>query len=71
MASLVKYQTSRYWVAAFIDSTGRQRRRTTRETDRKRAQTVADQFERVAKRQGSPQRVKQILAEFLPRAIRA
>jgi len=64
MASVVKQPSSRYWIAAFRDSCGRQHRRTTRETDRKRAQAVAEQLERVAKRRGSPQRVRQIFAEF-------
>ena len=49
---------------AFRDASGRQHRRTTREVDRKRAQAVAVQFERMAKRKGSPQRVRQILSEF-------
>ena len=44
---------------------GRQHRRTTRETDRKRALAVAEQYERVAKSKGNPQRVRQILSEFL------
>ena len=64
MASLVKAPTSKYWIAAFRDASGRQHRRTTREIDRKRAQAVAEKYERVAQRKGSPQRVKQILSEF-------
>ena len=64
MASLVKVPTSKYWIAAFRDASGRQHRRTTREIDRKRAQVVADKYERVAQRKGSPQRVRQILSEF-------
>lgn len=64
MASLVKYPRSKYWIAAFRDSRGRQHRRTTREMDRKRALAVADQYERVAKRKGNPQRVRATFAEF-------
>ena len=64
MASVVKQLNSRYWIAAFRDASGRQHRRTTREIDRKRAQAVAEQFARVAKRKGSPQRVRQIFTEF-------
>ena len=45
-------------------ASGRQHRRTTREVDKKRAQAVAEQFERVAKRKGNPQRVRRILSEF-------
>ena len=64
MASVIRYPRSKYWFAAFRDSRGRQHRRTTRETDKRRAQRVADQFERIAQRKGNPQRVRQIFAEF-------
>ena len=64
MASVVKQPSCKYWIAAFRDASGRQHRRTTREIDRKRAQAVAEQFERVAQRKGNPQRVRQIFAEF-------
>jgi integrase len=64
MASVIRYSSGRYWIAAFRDSSGRQHRRTTREVDRKRAQAVAEKFEMVAKRKGSPQRVRQIFSEF-------
>jgi hypothetical protein len=64
MASVVKQPSCKYWIAAFRDASGRQHRRTTRETDRKRALAVAEQFERVAQRKGNPHRVRQIFAEF-------
>ncbi len=60
MATVVRQPSCKYWIAAFRDASGRQHRRTTREIDKKRAQAVAEQFERVAKRKGSPQRVRQI-----------
>ena len=64
MASVIRYQKSRYWVAAFRDASGKQHRRTTRETSRKRALAVAEQFERVAKRQVSAARVRKTFSEF-------
>src|SRR6516162_7936668 len=64
MASLVKLPQSKYLVAAFRDSRGRQHRRSTRETDRKRAQRVADVYERVAKGKGNASRVRQTISEF-------
>jgi integrase len=64
MASIIKYPSGRYWIAAFRDASGRQHRRTTREVEKKRARTVAEQYERLAKRQGSPQRVRRILSDF-------
>jgi integrase len=65
MASVRKYPSSRYWIGIFYDASGRQFRRTTRETTRARAQLVANQFERAAKSRGSVQRVRQTLNEFL------
>ena len=64
MASLIRYQKSQYWVAAFRDASGKQHRRTTRETSRKRALAVAAQFERVARRQASAARVRKTFSEF-------
>jgi integrase len=64
MASVIRYPSGRYWIAAFRDASGRQHRRTTRETDKKRAQAVAEKYEMAAKRKGSPQRVRQIFHEF-------
>ena len=64
MASIVRSHSSRYWIAAFRDASGKQHRRSTREADKKRALAVAQQYERVAKRQGSPQRVRQVFSEF-------
>ena len=49
----------------FRDASGRQHRRTTRETNRSRAQAVAEKYEHVAKARGNPQRVRKILSEFL------
>ena len=46
-------------------SSGKQHRRTTRETDKKRALAVALAYERAAKGKGHTQRVRQILSEFL------
>ena len=64
MASIVRSHSSRYWIAAFRDASGKQHRRSTREADKKRALAVAQQCERIAKRQGSPQRVRQAFSEF-------
>ena len=65
MASVVKQPSCKYWIAAFRDSGSKQHRRTTRETDRKRAQAVAEKYEHAAKARGNPQRVRKILSEFL------
>ena len=62
MAFVLKYPTSRYWIASFYDANGRLRRRSTRETNRNRALEVARNYEKAAKGIGSPQRVRQVLS---------
>jgi integrase len=64
MASLVRYSHCRYWIAAFRDASGRQCRQSTREVDKRRAQSVADQYERIAKRKGNPQHVREVFSRF-------
>jgi integrase len=65
MATVLQSPTSRYWIAAFRDASGKQYRRTTRETNRTRAQAVAEKYEHAAKARGNSQRVRKILSEFL------
>jgi integrase len=45
MASVWRHPLSKYWTACFRDLAGKQRRITTKETDRKRAQRLADEYE--------------------------
>ena len=64
MASLIRQPRSKYWTAAFRDLEGKQRRRSTCETNRKRAQAVADQLERAAQSKGNLARLRRNFAEF-------
>ena len=64
MSSLIRQPTSKYWTAAFRDSEGNQRRRSTGETNRKRAQAVADQLERAAQGKENLARLRRNFAEF-------
>jgi integrase len=45
MASLRRFSDSKFWYACFTGPDGRRLQRSTRETDRKRAQKIADQYE--------------------------
>jgi integrase len=45
MASVWRHPLSKYWTACFRDLAGKQRRITTKETDRKRAQRLAEEYE--------------------------
>jgi integrase len=49
MASVWKHPESQYFTACFRDQNGRQRRITTKETKRKRAQRLADEFEKASR----------------------
>jgi hypothetical protein len=54
MASLTRKPRSKYWFACFRDVNGKQRRRSTRQTVRKKALKVAEQFEQVGQRKLAP-----------------
>jgi integrase len=47
MASLWKHPESKYWTACYTDRDGKQVKRSTKQTDRKQARTVAMELERV------------------------
>ena len=47
MASLTRKPRSKYWFACFRDVNGKQRRRSTRQTDRKKALKVAENLSRL------------------------
>ena len=71
MAFVLKYPTSRYWIASFYDANGRLHRRSTKETDKRRAIEVARIYEKAAKGVGSPQHVRQALSEFMREHFRS
>ena len=62
MASLWKDPRTKYWVACFTDTSGRRLKKTTHETNRKKAQQIADDFEKVAKRQQTVKTVRQTIS---------
>ena len=45
MASIWKHPKSKFWSACFTDSTGKQRKRSTKLTDRKKALKIAEAWE--------------------------
>jgi integrase len=49
MASIWKHPQSKYFTACFRDHNGRQRRISTKETNRKKAQKLADEYERASR----------------------
>jgi len=67
MASVRKKQKSRYWFACFNLTSGERVQRSTRETDRKMAQKLADKFEEVARRQVTARQAQRVIAETFKR----
>jgi hypothetical protein len=55
---------SKYWFARFRDVNGRQCRKSTRQTDRKKALKIAEQFEQVGRRKLAPRTVRESLAKL-------
>src|SRR5438128_7139122 len=67
MASVRKKANSRYWFACFTLPSGERAQRSTRETDRKMAQKLADKFEEVARRQVTARQAQRVIAETFRR----
>jgi len=64
MASVIRQPGTQYYIACFRDHLKRQRRMTTRETNRKRAQKIADQYEAIARRTASPKTAREWMAQL-------
>ena len=64
MASLARYPNSPYWIACFRDENRKQCRRSTHETNRRRAQNIADTMEQVAKRKLNARRIREAVNEI-------
>ena len=61
MASVTKKSRSKYWFACFRDLQGKQRRVSTKQTDRKKAMKVAEQYEQISQRKLPVHTVRQTL----------
>jgi integrase len=64
MASLWKHPQSRFWTACFTDATGKQRKRSTKATDRKTAAKIAAQYEEVARRKRTARHTRKVIASL-------
>jgi integrase len=61
MASIWRHPRSRYFSACFRDHTGRQRRITTKETDRRKALKIAEAFEKASREQRTLAHARRII----------
>src|SRR5258708_27767519 len=61
MASVTKKARSKYWLAWFRDLQGKQRGASTKQTDRKKAMKIGEQYEQISQRKLPVQTVRQTL----------
>ena len=61
MASLTRKLRSKFWFACFRDATGKQHRRSTKETNHKKAMKLAEQMEQISQRRLSPRGVRETM----------
>jgi integrase len=64
MASLWKQSRSPYWTACWRDADGRQRRRSTKTTDRRLAQRIAQEFESATRKKRTLHQLEKVLRAF-------
>src|SRR6516162_1388619 len=64
MASVWKHPESRYWIACFRDQHGRQRRVSTKETDRKKALRIAEDYEKAVRTKRTMRQTLAVLARL-------
>ena len=64
MASIWKHPRSRYWTACFYDVSGRSRRVSTKTTNRRLAQRLANEFEKAARTKRTLSQLEKVLRTF-------
>ena len=67
MASLRRKDKSKFWFACFTLKDGTRTQRSTKETDRKRAQKIADEFEQAARREMTGRQALRVISELYQR----
>ena len=65
MAGITKKQGSKFWHATYRDHTGRQRCKSTKETNPSKARRIAEEFERFARRKVPAHRVREAINEVV------
>jgi integrase len=64
MASLRRKPNSKYWIACFTLPSGRRAQRSTKTTDRKTAQRLADDFEKVARDRMTEAQARRVVSDI-------
>src|SRR5438094_827831 len=69
MASIRRKENSKFWFACFSLPTGERTQRSTKETDRRRAQKLADAFEEAARRQMTARQMQSVIAGLYEKIV--
>lgn len=64
MASVWKHPNSPFWTACFIDGDGRRRKRSTKETHRRKAEKIADRYEEAARKRRTFSQVRTVIQDL-------
>lgn len=64
MASLWKHPESKFYVACFTDRSGKRRKLSTKETNRAKAQKIADGYEQAAKKKQTVRQVRAVISSL-------
>lgn len=64
MASVWKHPNSPFWTACFTDLDGRRKKRSTKETNRRKAEKLAEQFEEAARKRRTFSQVRSVLQDL-------
>ena len=62
MSCVWKSPKSRFWIAQFTDHTGRRRNRSTKTTDRRKAQKLAEHYEAAYARKRTARQIREVIA---------
>jgi hypothetical protein len=64
MASLRRKEDSKFWFACFTLKDGTRTQRSTKETDQKKAQKIADEYERAARQEMTARQAQRVISEL-------
>ena len=64
MASIHKRERSKFWIAAFTTADGRRLKKSTKETNKAKAQKIADEYEAATRSKRTLTQVRRVLGEF-------
>ena len=65
MATIRQKKGSRYWFACYTDNTGKRKQRSTKETDRRKAQSIADKLESAYRKSLTEGQVRKLYSDAL------